>query len=79
MKSCGSWVLRHVTCSFSLPFPNIANAAKRRQWYSEYKAIEIESSELDKEIVRKVVRNLKPGRSLRSMGGVNEDQMSFFR
>jgi hypothetical protein len=29
---------------------------------------EIESSELDKEIVKKVVRELKAGRSLRSMG-----------
>lgn len=39
---------------------------------------EIESSELEKAIVRKVVGQLKAGRSLRSMGGVNEDQMTFF-
>ena len=40
---------------------------------------EIESSELDKEIVKKVVRGLKAGQPLRSMGGINEGQMSFFQ
>jgi len=40
---------------------------------------QIESSELDKEIVKKVIKELKSGRSLRSMGGVEEDQISFFQ
>jgi hypothetical protein len=40
---------------------------------------EIENSELDKDIVKKVVRELKAGQSLRSMGGINEGQMSFFQ
>ena len=39
----------------------------------------IESSELDKEIVKKVIKELKSGRSLRSMGGVEEVQISFFQ
>ncbi len=39
---------------------------------------EIESSELEKDIVKKAVGQLKAGRSLKSMGGVNEDQMTFF-
>ena len=40
---------------------------------------EIESSELEKEMVKKMVKALKAGQSLRSIGGVNENQMSFFQ
>jgi DNA invertase Pin-like site-specific DNA recombinase len=40
---------------------------------------EIESSELEKEIVKKVVRNLRAGQALRSMAGVNQNQISIFQ
>ena len=40
---------------------------------------EIESSDLDKEIVKTVMERLKGGQSLRSIGGVSEDQISFIQ
>ena len=45
----------------------------------KHASFEIESSELEKDIVRKIVGQLKAGRSLRSMGGVNEVQMTVFQ
>ena len=45
----------------------------------KYASFEIESSELEKDIVRKTVGQLKAGWSLRSMGGVNEVQMTVFQ
>ena len=40
---------------------------------------EIESSELEKEIVKKMVTALKAGQTIKSMEGVNENQMSFIQ
>lgn len=40
---------------------------------------EIEPSELDKEMVKTVIRRLKDGQSLRSIGDVSEGQISFLQ
>jgi len=57
----------------------IKRGVVRSKQIIKHAPFEIESSELDKEILKKIVRGLKAGQSLRSMGGINKGQMSFFQ